>query len=57
MIDTIKTIYMEVDSLTYIKEQKKTGEYERLKELDKENYQNKKMEVMKLKSVYLYIIV
>jgi hypothetical protein len=44
---------MEIDSIKYISEQKKTGEYERLRELDKQTH--KKMEVLNIKSVIIFL--
>jgi hypothetical protein len=41
---------MEIDSIRFIRNQKKTGEYEKNLEIDKNNL-NKKMEVLKIKSV------
>ncbi len=43
-------IKMEIDSIRFIRNQKKTGEYEKNLEIDKNNL-NKKMEVLKIKSV------
>lgn len=50
MIENIKMIKMEIDSIKYIKNQKKTGEYEANLEKDRQN-SNKKMEVLQIKSV------
>jgi hypothetical protein len=50
MIENIKMIKMEQDSIKFIKTQKKTGEYDKLREQD-EKTKNKKMEVLKIKSV------
>jgi hypothetical protein len=52
MIENIKMIKMEQDSIKFIKTQKKTGEYDKLREQD-EKVKNKKMEVLKIKSVSL----
>jgi hypothetical protein len=49
MLENIKTIKLELDSIKFIKKQKETGEYERLREMDKNN--PKKMEVLKINSV------
>ena len=54
MIENIKMINMELDSIKFIKQQKKTGEYDRQLELDKQN-QNKKMEILQFKSVRIRI--
>ena len=50
MIDNIKMIKMEIDSIKFIKNQKKTGEYDVQRELDLQNI-NKKMEILKISSV------
>jgi len=50
MIENIKMLKMELDSIKFIKNQKKTGEYEKLLEQDK-NSKNKKMEILQIKSV------
>jgi hypothetical protein len=49
MIENIKAIKMEIESIKYIKKQKETGEYERLREMDKR--MPKKMEVLRINSV------
>jgi hypothetical protein len=56
MIENIKMITMEIDSIKFIKNQKKTGEYDKLKEMDEIYKNGKKMEVLKIKSVSLTII-
>lgn len=50
MIENIKMLKMELDSIKYIKNQKKTGEYEKLLEQDK-NKTKQKMEILQIKSV------
>jgi hypothetical protein len=55
MLDSIKIIKMEIESIRFIRNQKKTGEYEKNLEIDKQNL-NKKMEVLKIKSVSNKII-
>lgn len=54
MIDNIKMIKMEIDSIKFIKNQKKTGEYDVQRELDLQNV-NKKMEVLKISSVNFFL--
>jgi hypothetical protein len=49
MLENIKVIKMELESMKYIKKQKETGEYERLREMDKRN--PKMMEVLRINSV------
>jgi hypothetical protein len=56
MIENIKMIKMEQDSIKFIKTQKKTGEYDKLREQD-EKTKNKKMEVLKIKSVIIEIFI
>jgi hypothetical protein len=53
-LENIKTIKTEIDSIKYIKNQKKTGEYDKQLELDKERA-NKKMEVLSIKSVIYFL--
>lgn len=53
MLENIKTINMELDSLNFIKVQKKTGEYEKQLELDKQRMKNAKMDYIQIKSVSL----
>ncbi len=50
-------IIMEIDSLNYIKNQKKSGEYETQLQLDKEKAKNSKMEIIQIKSVKLLIFI
>jgi hypothetical protein len=54
MLDNIKAIKLELDSIKFIKKQKESGEYDRLREMDKQN--PKKMEVLTIKSVLFYKI-
>jgi hypothetical protein len=42
---------MEIDSINFIKKQKESGEYDKLREMDKQNQNQKKMEVLKINSV------
>jgi hypothetical protein len=51
MLENIKSIKMEIESIKYIKEQKKTGEYERQMEIEKEKLKTAKMEYIQIKSV------
>lgn len=44
-------INMELESIKFINNQKKTGEYDKLREMDKNASKGKKMEVLKIKSV------
>jgi len=44
---------MEIESMKFIKNQKKTGEYEKQLQLDKERAKNGKMEMIQIKSVFI----
>lgn len=54
MLETIKSINMEKDSIRYINKIKKTGDYEKQLEQDKEKAKNGKMEILKIKSVNFF---
>jgi len=53
-LETIKSIKLEIESINYIKKQKETGEYDRLRELDKIN--TKKMEILKINNVSVFYL-
>jgi hypothetical protein len=50
MIDSIKNVKMEIESIKFIKKQKDSGEYDKQLELDKQNL-CKKMEVLTIRCV------
>lgn len=54
MLESIKMIKMELDSIKFIKQQKKTGEYD--KPIEKDNI-NKKMEFLQIKSVNIILFI
>jgi hypothetical protein len=55
MIENIKMINMELESIKFIKKQKKSGEYETQRELDLKESKNKKMDVLHIKSVLIIL--
>ncbi len=46
---------MELESIKFIKKQKKSGEYETQRELDLKESKNKKMDVLHIKSVLIIL--
>jgi hypothetical protein len=54
MLENIKSIHMEMDSIKYIQKQKASGEYEKQLEMDKQNI-GKKMEILTIKSVRIVL--
>ena len=56
MIENIKMMRLELDSLKFIKNQKKSGEYEINLEKDRQKI-NQKMEVLQIKSVIKFVCI
>jgi hypothetical protein len=56
MMESIKNVNMEIESINFIKKQKDSGEYDKQMELDKQNI-GKKMEVLKIRCVREYLLI
>ena len=56
MIENIKFVMMEIDSIKHIKDLKKTGEYDIERQKDQDRAKNGKLEFLQIKSVNYLLI-